>query len=120
MSDVKKIFDGIFGEPVNPDGFTVRESYTKPQSRGVPVKLDCFDTNWIHKNMVQTYNDILRAQEKMYSLHNELSNIRSSAAMALNELEIRINAQEEESGIGGTKFRLYKKLPGEHDDEEDK
>lgn len=100
--DVKKIFDDVFGDVYG------------EQKRGIPVRLSAFEVNGIHRKMVEAFNSVVEIEKEMNVLSWKLNRVRREFSYALEELEIRIYAQEEESQIGGTKFRIYK--PGDEDD----
>ena len=102
--DTRKIFDQVFGE----------------QRRGIPVQLTAFDVNQIHCNLVRAYEEMTTAQEEARKLSYRLSDARFQLSLALRELECRIHAQELESGIGGTVFKLYKPLGDTDGDECDR
>jgi hypothetical protein len=108
--DAKKVFDNVFG--LNSSGTDL-----PTEKRGIEVKLTAFDTLQIHRVMVQSYEEMETAHREAQKLSYKLSDARFHLGLALRELECRIHSQEEESGIGGTSFKLFKPLGGENDDD---
>lgn len=101
MSDVKKLFDSVFGAPNK-----IQAGDLPTEKRGIPVKLSAMDSYQIHRNLVKAYDTVLDAQKEMNRISWRLMDAKNDLKMALGELEVRINAHEQECGISGTTFRI--------------
>mgnify|MGYP001793177339 CR=1 FL=1 len=88
------------------------------ETRGIPLRISAFDSKRIHDNLVAAYDDSVDSCKIAGDFYSKTSSTKWKIYNALLELEIRIDSQEKESGIGGTQFRLYSKLSGDDENGE--